>query len=321
MTDENSKSFTGTPSIILHVGAIISSLSLLLNISYFILSVCKKRKEEYTNTRFLSTQFLISSITCCLYINCYNYHMAFKVNVNFCPVVMTLRTLSITPTICSCACVAVSTCLVINKRHLLKQNSRMFRIGFIILGWGPSSLVVVINLINLIKNGLGNVNNIFCVRKDNNETIIPILTFIYQMLYLVILYVVCVVVLHGICKLNSQGDIEIKKAIKQLMRKVALYMVGITFFSVFAVFTNLNQVANVYTSTVLPYFQLLFSLMDPVMAHLFVVNSKFCSDWISFYTCKKEIAEINEDDQEGSHSLKLKSSVNQDDDDDDDDDE
>ena len=78
------------------------------------------------------------------------------------------------------------------------------------------------------------------------------------MLYLLTLYIVCAVILHGICKLNSQGDIEIKQGIKQLMKKVAGYMVGITFFSVFSVFTNLNQLEALNTYSVLPYFQLLF---------------------------------------------------------------
>ena len=328
-------------NVILHIGAIISSCSLIINISYFILSVCKKRKEEYTNTRFLSTQFLISSITCCLYINCYNYYLAFKSgsgSKSFCLVVMSLRTLSITPTICSCACVAVSTFLVINKRHLLKQNSRMFRVIFFLLGWGPSTLVVVISLITLSTTSTTSttedysVDKNYCVynntrsdssKKTGNYHVISILTFCYQMLYLVVLYIVCIVVLKGICKLNSQGDIEIKKAIKQLMKKVAGYMVGITIFSVFAVFTNLTQSAIINTKGVLPYFQLFFSIMDPALAHLFVVNRRFLSDWVSFYTCKKDIAEIKEDSQEISNNLKLKSSVNQqfDDDDDDDDDE
>jgi hypothetical protein len=214
--------------------------------------------------------------------------------------------------------VAVSTFLVINKRHLLKQNSRIFRIVFIILGWGPSIVVVIFTLITQSTKDDESINLDYCILEkktnsssdntknkallnditndpgnDTGSQVISISTFIYQMSYLVVLYAVCVVVLHGICKLNSQGDIEIKKAIKQLIRKVAGYMVGITIFSVFAIFTNLNQLGGVYTYGVLPYFQLFFSVMDPVMAHLFVVNRKFCSDWASFYTCKKEI-EITE---------------------------
>ena len=58
--------------------------------------------------------------------------------------------------------------------------------------------------------------------------------------------------------------------------------------------------------------------MDPVMAHLFVVDHKFLKDWKNFYTCQADIVEINEEDLEGSYSLKLKSSVNQQDEDDDD---
>lgn len=324
--NDNSNDFNG-PFVsyeiaIFNIGAFISSISLVLNISYFIVSVFKKRKEEYTNTRFLSTQFLISSITCCLYINFYNYYLAYeskKVDPNqdvpsLCFLIVILRTLSITPTICSCACVAVSTFLVINKRHLLKQNSRVFRIVFILLGWGPS-IIVVISLI--FRFSAIEIEKQACTQKGN---FFSYLTFSYQMCYLLVLYIVCAVVLHGICKLNSQGDIEIKKAIKQLIQKVVGYMVGISFFSIFAIFTNVNQLDSVDTNTVLPYFQLLFSVMDPVMAHLFIVNHKFMNDWKNFYLCKKEPAEINEDIQEGSQNLKLKSSINQQEDDDDDDD-
>ena len=325
----------GVGDIFLGIGVIISTLSLVVNISYFIVAAFKKRKEEYTNTRFLSTQFLVSSITCCFYINWYNYFLFYTKedtkdtedtatdlqNENhtppspICYIIVILRTFSITPTICSCACVAVSTFLVINKRHLLKQNSRLFRFVFILLGWGPSLIIVIIILCRLGVNE--DVNPNVCVIK-NSYISYPI--FGIQMFYLVVLYIVCGVVMHGICKLNSQGDIEIKKAIKQLIRKVAGYMVGIAFFSVFAIFTHLNQLSDNKTKGLLPYFQFVFSIMDPVMAHLFVINHKFLIDWKNFYTCKKEIAETDDDIQGTSQSLKLKASVNQQEDDDDEDD-
>ena len=208
---------------------------------------------------------------------------------------------------------AVSTFLVINKRHLLKQNSRLFRFIFILLGWGPSLIIVII----LLFRPDSDVNPRVCVI-SNSHISYPI--FGIQMFYLLVLYIVCGVVMHGICKLNSQGDIEIKKAIKQLIKKVAGYMVGIAFFSVFAIFTHLNQLDDDTTKDLLPYFQFVFSIMDPVMAHLFVINRKFLIDWKNFYTCKKEIIETDDDIQGTSQSLKLKASVNQQEDDDEDDD-
>ena len=320
--------FKNIGNVFLGIGVIISTLSLVVNISYFIVAFFKKRKEEYTNTRFLSTQFLVSSITCCLYINCYNYFLYYTTKTEtplqnegntsqtpspICYLIVVLRTFSITPTICSCACVAVSTFLVINKRHLLKQNSRLFRFIFILLGWGPSLIIVIILLFRPDKD----VNARVCVI-SNSHISYPI--FGIQMFYLLVLYIVCGVVMHGICKLNSQGDIEIKKAIKQLINKVAGYMVGIAFFSVFAIFTHLNQLDDETTKYLLPYFQFVFSIMDPVMAHLFVINRKFLIDWKNFYTCKKEIVETDDDIQGTSQSLKLKASVNQQEDDDEDDD-
>ena len=280
----------GLKVVVLNISAFISVAVIVGNILLLIPGI--KGKENFSNLKFLTIQYLISSILCGLYICLYSFYSATHSTNIPCELIIIFRNCSVLPLISCSACIMVVTFLVLKKEYTLKENSFFLKLIFFICTW-IIPIITCIPLINYKKTVDNTKNAYFCKYTcaiDININYKPsIFTSAIYGIYSLVALLFSINIIWGICKIKTSLSSNIQTLTSRVTSKVIKFIVGIVFFiHLHWLSVNQNLVKKSgFLQYGFPFVILCLCLMNPIMVYLFVWTKKFKTDFTSTYNCGK----------------------------------
>lgn len=308
------ETFSGLGIVLLNISGFISAIVIVGNI--LLLYPAIKGKENFSNLKFLTIQYILSSILCSIYICIYSFFSA-KGGNKPCELIIIFRNCSILPLISCSACIMVVTFLVLKKEYTLKEKSCFLKVIFFICTWIIPIITCIplsafkstskeennANLTNIISS-TDNTNNtsnnniikyfcdITCAISYEHKPVPSIFTSIIYGIYSLVALLFSINIIWGICKIKNSLSSDVQTLTSKVTSKVIKFIIGIIIF-ILLHWLSVNQglvdkEKSDFTKYGLAFIIFFLCLMNPIMVYLFVWTKKFKTDFISSYSFWKQ---------------------------------
>lgn len=243
---------------VLYVNFVIAIVGIISHIIFLI--ACFKAKKMRFHQFALLIQFLFVYILYTISTIMPEFEQVFNWEIE-CEYIEFVRSFSAVPRLTSALCIVIDFYLSATNRLIFKTKKILLLVLYSLFIWTPSTVLTILGVFVIDKY------HEFCMVTE--PRFFRITLFVITALITLVTSIVCIVLIHKLCKIEIQDNELLQVKRDKQIRKLVLFVIGIAILAAL-IWTFLF--GNVIPESTVPYLSMFRSFVIFVMNYIFVWN-------------------------------------------------